>query len=341
MAAHLTVDRRTFLWTALAGLVRPDLAVAETAVTHPAVSEVACPLEVIRPVARDGNRGLAVLRKPPGKGPFPVAIWVHGGITTVPLTVLQASSRDGATYTRLLAAGYVVVAPTYRSRDEDLQSPISLWDVWATLDHVRKLPYADKDSIVVGGCSGGADLVLELACHTSMAAVVAEEPASMVMAGMFNSTTPKKGARYTPEDSFYLMDNPKQHYTPQYQKILRGKVASITAPILIVQGSVDRKENPINRFNAEVLLPELRDANKTLEVRSYADQGHCFCIGSGVPRPSGRPTQASAPRAALDAFRDIDAFCRKHLSTQPQEIDPRLVTPVPVPTAWPPAIQKG
>jgi acetyl esterase/lipase len=332
MAANLVLDRRTFLWTAFAGFVRLDPAEAQSGVTRPAVSELACPLEVINPVAFDGYRGLAVLRKPPGPGPFPVAIWVHGGITAVPLDRLQASARDGATYTRLLAAGYVVVGPTYRSRDEDPQSPVSLRDLSATLEHVRKLPYVDASSIVVGGCSGGADLVLELASQTSVAAVVAEEPASMVMAGMFNSSIPRKGARYTPEDSFFLMDNPTQYYTPEYQKILRAKVAKIAAPILIVQGSLDRKETPINRFNAEVLVPELRAANKTLEIRTYADQGHCFCIGSGVPRPSGRPTQASAPRAALDAFGDIDAFCRKHLPVQPKEIEPGLVTHVPVQT---------
>ena len=104
---HLTVDRRTFLWTALAGFVRLDRTAAQRAVTRPAVSETACPLEVITPVARDGHNGLAVLRKPPGSGPFPVAIWVHPGITTIPLDRLQASARDGATYTRLLARGYV------------------------------------------------------------------------------------------------------------------------------------------------------------------------------------------------------------------------------------------
>lgn len=243
---------------------------------------------------------------------------------------LQASARDGATYTRLLAAGYVVVGPTYRSRDDDPQSPRSLQDVLATLEHVRRLPYVDPNSIVVGGCSGGADLALELASQTRVAAVVAEEPASMVMAGMFNTSLPKKGERYTPEDSFFLMDNPRQHYTAPFQKILREKLAKIDAPILIVQGSVDRQETPINRFNDAVLIPELRAARKSLDVRSYAGQGHCFCIGSGVPRPSGRPTQASAPRAALEALQDIAAFCRAHLRTQPRPISADLVKSVPV-----------
>ena len=330
MVSGFSLNRREFLWTALAGFVRVEVTDAQSVVTRPAVSEAACPLEVITPVASDGHVGLAVLRKPPGPGPFPVAIWVHGGITTVSLERLQASARDGATYTRLLAAGYVVVGPTYRSRDEDPQSPVSIRDVLATVEHVRTLSYVDPSSVVLGGCSGGADLALELASRTSIAAVVAEEPASMVMAGMFNSSIAKTGVRYTPEDSYFLMENPKQHYTPQFQTILRAKIARIDTPILIVQGSVDRRDLPINRFNDEVLIPELRAAHKAIEVHTYAGQGHCFCIGSGVPRPSGRPTQASAPRAALDAFRDIDAFCRTHLRIEPKDIDARLLTQVPV-----------
>ena len=42
------------------------------------------------------------------------------------------------------------------------------------------------------------------------------EPASMVMAGMFNNRVPKKGERYTPEDSFFMMENPREHYTPEF-----------------------------------------------------------------------------------------------------------------------------
>ena len=136
-----------------------------------------------------------------------VIVWLHGGIITVPLDRLQSYSRDAATYTRLLAAGYVVVGPTYRSRDDDPQLPVSLADSLAAIEYVRKLAYVDAGSIVVCGCSGGGDLALKVASNTSICAVVAEEPASVVMAGIFNNSVPKKADRYTPEDGSFLLEN--------------------------------------------------------------------------------------------------------------------------------------
>ena len=184
-----------------------------------------------------------------------------------------------------------MIAPTYRSRDDDVQSPVSLQDSLATPEHVRKLPFVDSASIVVGGCSGGGDLALQVASQTNVAAVVAEEPAGVVMAGMFNNSVPRKGARYTPEDSFFLLEDPRRYCTSAYQKTFRARIATINSPIMIIQGSVERQDVPINKFNAEVLIPELRHAGKDVRVRGYPGQDHCFCASSGVPRTSGRPTQ--------------------------------------------------
>src|SRR5215218_4576728 len=103
---HAVCARRTFVSAALGGMIGSHFAEAQGDVTRPAVSEAACPLEIIAPVARDGHKGLGVLRKPPGRGPFPGIVWLHGGITTYPLDRLQTYARDAATYTRLLAAGY-------------------------------------------------------------------------------------------------------------------------------------------------------------------------------------------------------------------------------------------
>ena len=89
---------------------------------------------------------------------------------------------------------------------------------------------------------------------------------------------------------------------------------------------MNRRELPINRFNAEILIPELRAAGKTVTVSVYPEQTHCFCIQSGLPRPNGLLGPASWPSAALAAFRDIDAFCRRYLRTQPKQIEEKLVT---------------
>ena len=103
--SHWTpVDRRAFLLTTVVGLVGTRLSQAQSAITRPVVSEKACPLETIFPVAADGHRGLAVLRKPPGAGPFPVIVWFHGDIVTRPLARLEETARDLATGSRFLAA---------------------------------------------------------------------------------------------------------------------------------------------------------------------------------------------------------------------------------------------
>jgi dipeptidyl aminopeptidase/acylaminoacyl peptidase len=327
------VDRRAFLVTTVTGLVGTRLLQAQSAVTRPVVSEKDCPLETIYPVAADGHRGLAVLRKPPGPGPFPAVVWFHGGLTTRPLVRLQGTARNLATGPRFLAAGYVYIASTYRSRDTDPQSTDTVDDALATVEHLHKLPFVDRQSIVVAGCSGGGDLALQVAARTDVCAVVAEEPASVVTTGLFNSTLPKRGERYIPPDAYFLSTDGRRHYTEEFQRTFRAKATRISAPILIVQGDVDREEIRINRFNADVLIPELRALRKQVEVKTYPDQVHCFCDASGIPRQAeGTFARApeSWPAAALKAFQDIDVFCRRHVRTQPKALDAGLVSFAPV-----------
>jgi dipeptidyl aminopeptidase/acylaminoacyl peptidase len=327
------VDRRAFLLTSVAGLVGTQLLRGQSAVTRPVVSEKDCPLETIYPVAADGHRGLAVLRRPPGPGPFPAVVWFHGGLTTFPLVRLQGKVRDLATGPRFLAAGYVYIASTYRSRDIDPQAIDTVEDALATVEYVQKLPFVDRRSIVVAGCSGGGDLALQVAARTDVCAVVAEEPASVVTTGLFNKSLPKQGERYTPRDASFLSLDGRRYYTEELQRAFRAKAMNISAPILIVQGDVDREEIRINRFNADVLIPELRALHKQVEVESYPDQVHCFCDASGIPRQAAGTfarAPASWPAAALKAFQDIDAFCRRHVRSQPRALDARLVTFAPV-----------
>ena len=88
------VNRRAFLAATVGTMLHVRLGQAQGQVTQPVLSETDCPLEVITPTAHDGHRGLGVMRKPPGRGPFPAIIYLHGGITTVPLATLRAN-REG------------------------------------------------------------------------------------------------------------------------------------------------------------------------------------------------------------------------------------------------------
>lgn len=308
------LDRRGFLALAVAALAR-----AQEQITRPVVSEEVCPLERMAPVAGDGHRGEGFLRKPPGTGPFPVIFWIHGGLVTVPAEKLKASALNLVTPSRFLAAGYVVPTITYRSRDHDPQSTVSRDDCLAALEHVGRLPFVDPKSMVVYGCSGGGDLALEIAAVTGVCAIVPEEPASVLLTGIFNTRFPKKGERYTPADAAPISEEPQRYYTPEYQKLTRAKIAKIRCPILIVQGD----QHPINRFNAEVLIPELRAAGKALEVITYPGEPHCFGF-------HGTRQTASASKAALKMFQDTEAFCRRYVATKPKPLQPSLVKQVPV-----------
>jgi dipeptidyl aminopeptidase/acylaminoacyl peptidase len=321
-----TFNRREFVTLACAGFAAPaPLLYSQDLITRPMVSEDMCPLVPFASVAKDGFRGEGVLRKPPGNGPFPAVVCIHPGISTVPLPGLQAFAR-AANASRFLAAGYVVLIPTYRSRDVDPQSTVSLEDSLAVVEHVRALPYVDSQSIIVYGCSGGGDLALEIAAATNVCAVAPEEPASLLMAGLLNTKVPKQGERYTGAEGAAIIANPKQHYTPEYQKILQTKIARIQCPILLIQGDV----SPINRFNAEVLLPELRAAGKNLQVITYPGERHCFCFDASGAFPEQFPGRGIPPTPvmALKAFRDIDAFAQRHVNTKPKALDRKMIREV-------------
>ena len=162
----------------------------------PAVFEKAVPVEAFAPTARDGHKGAGFLRKPTGKGPFPAVILLHGGFGGLPADKVEHIAL-GPWATRYLAAGYVVVASTYRRRAADPQSAKAVEDVIAVIEHLRKLPYIDGKSIVLNGFSGGGDLALSVAAATDLAAIVLEEPAGFMFTGVSNKQLLKEGEVYS------------------------------------------------------------------------------------------------------------------------------------------------
>ena len=344
------IDRRAFLAFAL-GAAATVRARGQERILLPRVSETTCPLELIQPVATDGHRGLGIVRRPPTRGRKPAIVFIHPGFTTYPRAILEATAREAANPVRFLAAGYVLVVPTYRSRDIDPQTRTAPNDCLAVLDWLRRLDDVDPKSIVVFGCSGGGDLALEVAASDpDIACTVCEEPASVMFTGMLNTDVPKRGERFAPQDGAPIAREPKRFYTEQYQALTRAKIAHITAPILMIQSEppLDIASAMIAAVNNQILIPELRLAGKTLEVLSYEAQPHCFCwVGGNPGMPGGNPglpggpgwlppvvrgtptPPLSYPSVALAAYQKIEAFCRPHLAAQPIPLDGSLIEHVP------------
>jgi len=299
------------------GMLHAQSVGSDEPATRPVIALEASPLESISPIASDGHRGEGFLRKPPGDGPFPAVVLLHGGLTkweSGPLRDFTLRAHPS----RFLEAGYVVAVMTYRSRDIDPQSEVSLRDALAAVEYVRQLPYVDSDSIAVRGTSGGGDLALAVAAATDVAAIVAEEPAIMLFTGMFNSRSPKEGERFTARDSAPISADPRRYYTAEYQELTREKINWIQSPILMVQGD----QSDIPRLNADIFIPELNAAGKNLTVITYPGEPHSFAFYS-------LPNRTPRPAVALKAFHDMDEFLRTHIATQPRSIDPEFVQHVP------------
>ena len=120
---------------------------------RPVISEELAPVEAIAPVAADSHVGEGFLRKPPGSGPFPAVVLIHGGLSTWNTERLREFANH-VLASRFLAAGYVVASITYRSRAADPQSAVSLTDSLAAVDYLKQLSYVDANSV---HCAANAD----------------------------------------------------------------------------------------------------------------------------------------------------------------------------------------
>ncbi len=290
------------------GLMIAAVAVADDAtspVMYPHVSETACPVQVVSIAGRAGNEVTAVVRQPPGKGPFPAIVLLHGGLSPYPLAALKQESVTRPNYARFLAAGFVIVVPTFRSREENPQTRDALDDCLAVVDYVKKMPVVDPSSVAVLGGSGGGSLALELAGETDLCGIVAGEPATVLFTGLMVRGMSDRGPAF--QD---VMRNPQKHLTPDLQKFTRDKIAQIHCPVLILHGDI----HPLKVINREVVVPELKAAGKSVEYIEYPGQAHGFWWG------------AQDAAVGQKVFEEAMRFLKPTLKTQPAAIDESLIT---------------
>jgi len=303
------IIRPVALIAALLFMLRAGAAAdAPAEVTYPQISEAACPLKVVSIPGKAGNEVTAVVRQPPGNGPFPAIVLLHGGLSPYRLETLKQESLARPNYTRFLATGFVIVVPTFRSREENPQTRDALDDCLAVVEHVKKMSVVDPQSVAVLGGSGGGSLALELAGETDLCAIVAGEPASVLFTGLMVRGMSDRGPAFQE-----AMRNPKQHLTPEMQKFTQAKIKQIHCPVLIVHGDI----HPLKTINQEIIVPELKAANKTVEYIEYPGQAHGFWWG------------AADGAVGQKVFDDAMRFIKPTLKTQAVPIDETLITRFP------------
>ena len=306
-----------FLWAVLILHLGVSLATAQNPLTRPSISEQVSPVEEIAIQAQDGYDVIGVVRTPPGSGPFPAVVVVHGGLGTFKMNQLTDQALNNPTMTRFLAAGYVTMIPTFRSRAEDPQTVNALWDNLAIVAYVKQMAQVDPNRVVVSGGSAGGDVALELAGEADLAAITAEEPATVLFTGMMNQRILKSGDTFTVPDAFPFLQDPDRFYTPELQRFTQRKIAAIKSPVFIAEG--DQPLGPVELHTVidEIVIHELRAAGKELQHMVYADQRHCFGF-------------SGANDVASKFFEDMHTFFKRYLPTPPTPLADSLVEQVAI-----------
>jgi dienelactone hydrolase/tetratricopeptide (TPR) repeat protein len=265
------------------------------------VPDSIAPVEVINPATSDKRTATAVVRRPPGKGPFPAMIYLHGGFRKQTVETLKKWSTEMPTATRFLAAGYVTVMATYQGLEEDPQAPRNLVDILTIVEQVKKMPEVDSRSVVVWGVSGGGSLALELAGETELCAIAIEEPATGMISGIF---TKEAWAKLGEKPPFMgnslrpILGEPERFITDAARKQTHDKVMKVSCPVFYAHSD----QVIFNKLNDLVLVPELKKMKPKLEMKQYPKLYHTF---STKHEPF---------------FTDCDAFFKKHLKTRPTAI---------------------
>ena len=263
------------------------------------ISQKVCPVEKLVATTEDQQEIRVFYRKPPGDGPFPAVICIHGGVRKASDQTLRSLLTDNPVYTQLLVAGYVVVAGDFRTYGENPQSRGPILDCLAIVDEVKKLPAVNEESVVVFGGSGGGSIALELASSTKLAAIVCGEPATLLFCGMLGPGEFKQ--------RFEVLKDPHQHYTAERKALTQQKIKTISCPVLILHGDI----HSLKDLNQEIFLPELKAAAVEVQYNTYPGNSHGFYWAKGASKETVEKFMA-----------DTQAFLKTNLKTQPRAFDP-------------------
>ncbi|MFK5921100.1 MAG: hypothetical protein QM496_02910 [Verrucomicrobiota bacterium] len=250
----------------------------------------------LKVTSKDGSKFNMGYIAPLGKGPFPTILFLHGGLDTV--RGGRGSLMKGAVQTRFLKKGYLIAHATRRVMRGDNYADVTgaADDTVAAIKTLQAVPLVDKNSFILYGGSAGANLAIHAASLTDVTAIVAGEPATLLMTGMYSKAGGSTGAVYK---------DFKKAYDSEAQKITQTIIKNLNCPVLMLHGGISQ----LNTLNKDYIIPEFKAANKTYINIDYPNNPHGFYWGNGTDL-----------KTLEKVIEDSDQFIRKQIKTQPREI---------------------
>lgn len=264
------------------------------------------------------------MRKPKGKGPFPLILFATGNGGGGMTMLRDHINTKGWTQDQLLDAGYAVAWMRYRAevdyaydrigkliqsgrqhRQLFNRGPLEYEDAIAVAEYVKTLPYIDGDRLGYIGVSHGGEMALKIASeYHGFKAFVASEPASHE----FLRLRPDETAHIDPKTGLLNVEKMLMREATKVrpritEDVARARVAPIDTPFF-VQGRDDDELQGIFRVSYDIL----HEMGKEAIWKSYDHALHGFIYpvreSDGTYKPDAVQRQA---------FADTKAFFDKYL----------------------------
>lgn len=265
------------------------------------------------------------LRKPRGRGPFPVVVFASGNGGEGLAWVKDASRDMSWTQERFLDAGYAVAWMRYRAevdvpaydgrelsdrawsgRPRLSRAPFEYEDVIAILEYVAALPDIQSDNVGYMGMSHGGEMLMKIASvYPGLRAGIASEPASATFLARrpadpdaperpetVNINTPEMQARAV-----------RELHARIDRKVAMQRIAPIDIPIFVQGRDRDHNQDTF-RVNYELLS----EAGKDVQWKSYDHDEHGFVY---VKRNANGHYEPDAIQR--EAVADSIAFFDRHM----------------------------
>ncbi|MFC4725737.1 prolyl oligopeptidase family serine peptidase [Glycocaulis abyssi] len=256
--------------------------------------------ELISYESFDGLEVPAFVHRPPGDGPYPVIVSIHGGPESQARPGFNAAFQYwqhelGAAVVVPNVRGSAGYGNEYVNLDNVFLRENSVRDIGALLDWIATQPDLDENRVVVYGGSYGGYMVLASLVHYSDR-----------LAGGINIVGISNFVTFLENTAGYRQDLRRAEYgderDPQVREFLESispanHAHRITAPLFIIQGANDPR---VPLSEAEQILAAVREAGGDPWYLVAMDEGH------GFARQSNRDFQREAETLFLRDVLELD-----------------------------------
>ena len=254
-----------------------------------------------------GVGGLAIpayIRKPPGPGPFPVVVLMHGGRYGKAATVGTGRSMQSPV-ADFVQAGWAVYAADYRPAEKIAIVPIEVDDTVEAVKAARGMAGIDPQRVGLMGGSHGGQVLSRVVSRVNTRGAILCAPAAMDLIEVKRAVVERK-EKLVPI-LMKLVSDMERKYGASAEEIAKDpakfaygsaltEVAQVRCPILIINGRND-DNSPASII--EIYVNKLRAAGKQVETYLPDNGPHGFYFGH-----PDLPETKEAARLAVEFFQE-------------------------------------